>query len=454
MKRLYLLFPPLISILISAELAGLAYFYIYEDRFFYTDPKEDKIAASSARSKFSVSTFFRLNPYFGYSIQTGTAITDFTSKEELKRLSEENSKPSWLSITANNYGFFSRHSYPYVPRSNQDFIIGIFGGSVAHWFALQAESRLTQLLKSLPEFQERDIRILNFAAGGYKQPQQLLILNFFLAQRQKFDLVVNIDGFNEVALTDRNREHGVHPAMPSAQHIVAFARYLSKEQLASSYVQLLATLITAREKALKAQKKSDSSQLASLAFAYRFAQFWHKANYIEAQLTLDKFKTNLDKTSLIQLELISEYKNFSEIQNTALSMWSESSKIMKVVLERNRIPYIHVLQPNQHVAKKRFSEEERQRALTDSAYNVEAIRQGYRMMKEEGKILKAQGLNFFDATSIFDDEISFTFSDNCCHLNQRGNDILALHVKDAVQSSLAQREDDVRKIKFGGEDNF
>ena len=46
--------------------------------------------------------------------------------------------------------------------------------------------------------------ILNFAADAVKQPQQLIYLNYFLGLGQKFDLVINIDGFNDV--TRRGRQ--------------------------------------------------------------------------------------------------------------------------------------------------------------------------------------------------------------------------------------------------------
>lgn len=436
MKKIFYLAYTLLITCAIFELSGLLYFYYEHDRIFYLRENDPENRSTEPRDTAPQSTYFRLSPYFGYSLQSGVSLKEYLSAERLQKLSEVDSSPAWLSTTTNNYGLFSRYNYPYFPANSQEFVIGIFGGSVAHWFAIQAEERLSHLLKELPQLQGRQVRILNFAAGGYKQPQQLFLLNFFLVQGQKFDLVLNIDGFNEIALSDRNREYKVDPSMPSAQHIAAFAKYLSREQLDSSYIRLLAKLLTAKEQATRTQKISDSSRFASIAFIYRFFHIWHSKTYVEAQLEFDKIGTDLDSTSLIQLQTITEYKNFQDIKNKSLTLWLESSKMMKTLSEESGIPYLHILQPNQYVSKKSFSEEEKKLALTDSAYNVEAIRSGYEALKGAAQTFKEHGLQFFDATGIFDNETSITFSDNCCHLNQRGNDILAFEIGEVLGTLL------------------
>ena len=61
------------------------------------------------------------------------------------------------------------------------------------------------------------MRLLCVAAGGYKQPQQFLALAYLLAQGTYFDLVINVDGFNELALPAfDNRPRGVAPIYPRA----------------------------------------------------------------------------------------------------------------------------------------------------------------------------------------------------------------------------------------------
>ena len=75
--------------------------------------------------------------------------------------------------------------------------------------------RLAAALAAAPAFRGRDIVPLCFSHEGYKQPQQLLILSYFLSIGQAFDVVVNIDGFNEVAISPLNDARGLDISMPS-----------------------------------------------------------------------------------------------------------------------------------------------------------------------------------------------------------------------------------------------
>ena len=64
-------------------------------------------------------------------------------------------------------------------------------------------------------YRDKKIEIIRLAMSGYKQPQQLLALNFLLALGAEFDVIVNIDGYNEVALAvAENALSGVFVAYP------------------------------------------------------------------------------------------------------------------------------------------------------------------------------------------------------------------------------------------------
>jgi len=72
--------------------------------------------------------------------------------------------------------------FPARRVAKRDFIVGIFGGSVAASFAVTA-----QQAGDFQPIEGSNVRILNFASGGYKQPQQLLVLSYFLSLGQTFD---------------------------------------------------------------------------------------------------------------------------------------------------------------------------------------------------------------------------------------------------------------------------
>ncbi len=57
--------------------------------------------------------------------------------------------------------------------------------------------------------------VVNLGVAGYKQPQQLLALTYFLSLGAEYDLIINLDGYNEIVLpiTD-NYNVGVNPFFP------------------------------------------------------------------------------------------------------------------------------------------------------------------------------------------------------------------------------------------------
>src|SRR5262249_24504500 len=60
----------------------------------------------------------------------------------------------------------------------------------------------------------RHVRVLNFASGGYKQPQQILVLAYYLSIGQPFDAIVNIDGYNEMFYAETLSQDGLEISFP------------------------------------------------------------------------------------------------------------------------------------------------------------------------------------------------------------------------------------------------
>ena len=85
-------------------------------------------------------------------------------------------------------------------RDPNEYVIAILGGSVAEHFGNYIRPQYFEPLRDvIPEIRDRRIRVVNFALGGYKQPQQFILASYLL---ENFDMVINIEGFNEMALRD------------------------------------------------------------------------------------------------------------------------------------------------------------------------------------------------------------------------------------------------------------
>src|SRR5579872_2430295 len=112
---------------------------------------------------------------------------------------------------------FADSEFSIQRRSADQFVIGVFGGSVALQMSTIGEAKLRERLAANPALRGRKIKIVRLAMSGYKQPQQLMALNYVLALGGEFDIVVNVDGYNETALVvGENDGHHVFAAYPRA----------------------------------------------------------------------------------------------------------------------------------------------------------------------------------------------------------------------------------------------
>ncbi|MDE5116467.1 MAG: hypothetical protein O4860_04195, partial [Trichodesmium sp. St2_bin2_1] len=196
----------LILAFIGLEVVSLGFYYSQEKQLFYTrkdtisQVREDleKTGTRLGTDLNNESILERLHPFFGYVLKQGI----FANEES--------------GIRVNNYGLVSKYDYPFIKSNNNQFVIGVFGGSVANDFVVNSlfneaigNQGFIQYLKQIPQLKDKEIIILCFAGGGYKQPQQLLMLNYFISIGQEFDAVINIDGFNEVALSHQNNQERI-----------------------------------------------------------------------------------------------------------------------------------------------------------------------------------------------------------------------------------------------------
>jgi hypothetical protein len=118
-----------------------------------------------------------------------------------------------------------------------------------------------------------------------------------------------------------------------------------------------------------------------------------------------------------------------------LSEWVRGSRLMEVLARSAGARYLHVLQPNQYASRRQFSDRERRIALNEeSPYREHAIAL-YPLLRKQGADLREGGVEFHDATDVFVGVPEIVYADDCCHFNQRGNDLLVDFVVDAVRAA-------------------
>jgi hypothetical protein len=263
--------------------------------------------------------------------------------------------------------------------------------------------------------------------GGYKQPQQALALMFLLSIGAKFDIVINIDGYNEVALPyfENYRAHS-YPFFPRA-----WRNRIADRGIGSKLLGEIIYLDNRKEN-LTESLKHHSIYYSATAGLYALWQL----NQIMLRINELAELVNAASIDLAAFEQSGPYVpglSSGDVTAQSVDVWSRSSLMMQSIAQGTGIEYFHVLQPNQYVENsKAFTDQEKALAVVSAPLSLSVIK-SYRLLIARGKTLGL--VNYLDATRIFIDEKRTVYADNCCHFNKLGNEILA----DAIMREVAAR---------------
>ena len=420
-------------LLFFLELGSLGWYFVKHKQFFYTREKvQDKSAlgVNLEGLRLNQSIVERFHPFFGFI---------------------QNPSPDFRpGFKVNNYGFISPYDYPFKKFKKNQFVIGIFGGSVASDFSIfQVQNKiLPQYLKQVPALKDKEFVILSFATGGYKQPQQLLVLNYFLALGQELDLVVNIDGFNEVALSNLNNKNQINLAMPSIQHISPLTS-LANNSLSSKAMQ---ATIRIKENKSRINEGLESLQHCSLAACDALTSVYVQNlvnNYRKDIILFEKERSKKQKDDEESVIYINKNKSILEDSAAFEQMawnWAKSSIFMHKVLSASNVPYFHVLQPNQYYQTKRvFGEAEKRIAFNKDTPYAKAVELGYPAILGKFPNLQKNNINILNGVKVFDKTKDAVYVDSCCHYNKAGEVIFSNYVGSSILESL--RKDERRNKK-------
>jgi hypothetical protein len=382
---------------VFAELVALFLYYVDTGRLFYTYRRTVPVIEETAQGALTGDA---LHPYFGPIHRPG------------------------VRRETNNIGFGSPHRYPVARTSDRQWLMGIFGGSVARQFCDRGTERLAAALQRSAGFTNRDIVPLCFAHEGYKQPQQLLVLAYFLSIGQELDLAINIDGFNEVALGTYNNDRGRDISMPSPIHIDPLINLIDRSTMTPAMVESLARINGYKERLNALAGRMADNDIASLNFAMERYYAWTAGRYRAELARFAALPGNPPTASLVQVTPALRARDSTALYQDVAAQWAAASLLMGDLLAARSAAYLHVLQPNQYYTRRRFGAEEARVALNDSTPFKPPVEHGYPALLAAAPGLQ-QRERFFDATAIFDAEPVPVYSDDCCHYTQRGNELLA-----------------------------
>ncbi len=306
---------------------------------------------------------------------------------------------------------------------DDSYEIWVVGGSVASVFAapkVPAVGFLERGLRAQPALAERGARILDFGVGAYKQPQQVTLIAHLLTLLDPPDLVLNLDGFNEVALAFQNVEAGTHPTYPSISSWTPLAKNSMNSPVA---LRALVAMRSAQERIARIDRLCKRWYLEQLAITGLFvsarlqsaeAEF-HTAQAEYTRLVAENTDKFLRGPAAPPVE---------QEADRAVQIWEDSSRALHGLLAALGVDYLHVLQPTLHdPGAKPISEQEQRTGKAIKAW-IRGVQEGYPRMRAAGKRLQRDGIAFFDASRVFA-ECEQTLYQDSCHFGAEGNLILA-----------------------------
>lgn len=353
----------------------------------------------------------------------------------------------YVGYTANLPNFDLTHGFhgdfsPEEPPPNNVFSVLLTGGSVAE---LMGRTELLQYY--FDQFFKKNriplrTRFFNGAIAGHKQPQQLMTVSYLSTLGAKFDVIVNLDGFNEIVLPyhDNHRRGQVNPFYPRGWN------------------QLMGTLLTQKRKRwlgemvyLRAEKKKildrflDENKLAmsSLYGIYHTMMLVRLQNRIQGlHDSLDEITSKSGDPEKLGPRKFTESSK-QDILEASANVWFQASLLMNGISNTVGAEYYHFLQPNQYVKdSKTLSPEELANAYNDRKGYGPIAADGYTILRQKSAQFFEHGINFIDATKIFKDNADTLYIDTCCHLNRTGYQLLS----NFIFSQILERSKKLAKL--------
>jgi hypothetical protein len=327
----------------------------------------------------------------------------------------------------NEHGFF--RASPLTKRSPGKVVIAFFGGSVADQVFYMAGDTLVDELRDRPGYAGKEIELITTAVGGYKQPQQMIVLATLMALGAEFDVVINLDGFNEIDTAHDNVVEGVNPYFPHAWKLQARQGFDAETARRMGRIELI------REERWRLKVLFARPALQHSAF---FLSLW---DFLDGgrEADLRREMAELDRAlaaDTLPPQIRGPRVEFPDMESFFAEMtdfWARSSLSMSRLSAAGDTVYAHFLQPNQYVpGSKVLTEKERAVAIDPSFAGKERVPQAYPLLIEKGEELRRKGVRFTDLTMIYADEPRTIYNDFCCHVNELGAEIMARHIAAAL----------------------
>ncbi len=286
----------------------------------------------------------------------------------------------------------------------------ILGGSVAKHLSINNSDDKVKFKESVLNhenifeksinkfFNTNKFRVYNAAIDGGKQPQQLFKLYYLDLMDQKFDIIINLDGFNELALPlSENYAINDHLIYPR------------------NYSRLVSTFNSSFECVYDINKRVNR-----LSY-FPIVEIYDLYNIRKCHFSLEGANKNVGT----RFSSITNYKkkNFKEAVKLSENIWKISSNKIFEFSKNKNVPYIHILQPNLYLENsKKLTKKEKALMVYPKYGDIISNYYGNLDMKN------LDTKNKLDLRYSFKDNANDLYRDYCCHLNNYGMHLISLNI--------------------------
>jgi hypothetical protein len=313
-------------------------------------------------------------------------------------------------------------------ESRRAFDVLLVGGSVAASFGITGAPVLSERLAADEFFRDRPVRVFSYGRGGYKEPQQLLLVAYLFTLGFQPDAVLAIDGFNECALGNANLVAHVNPAQPSVAH---WAHLAADKSLDREALDLLAEMRGPQREAsawIERARRYHLTQSALLGTLVSARIGALRREYVAAATGYVKHLTAAPSPAVTGPPFPDDPDTAREL---LVHTWFESSRSLDALCRGRGIPYLHVLQPTLHdTGSKPLTAEETKNGACLASWS-DGVHFGYPRLRALGAELRTAGVAFLDASQVFHDVTESLYYDPC-HVSPRGNELLANAIAPAL----------------------
>ncbi len=312
-------------------------------------------------------------------------------------------------------------------RAPGKVVVAIFGGSVAQMLSTSGWDELRAALAAAPRFAGKEIVPFHAAMPGYKQPQQLLQLSYLLGLGAEMDVLIELDGFNEVATYPVESEAGrLFPPFPRGWPMIA--------QDLPERRPLLGEIVFWKSERRRLARVGQTPALRRCA---AFNMAWRLADRAVMR-AIERATRRLERVRAAGPSYQALGPDMGQADEQAamallVDVWWRSSVAMAGLCKAHGIEYHHFLQPNQYYEGSHpMGDDERRVAFSESAPYRRGARRGYPLLVAAGARIAASGAPYHDLTMLFAASSEPVYGDTCCHLAARGQALLAHAVAEAI----------------------